>query len=78
MRLRQKVTCDNCGHDNELLDLVQAADYVGQHPESLRRHVRYEDVVVTKFERGLYFKEKDLQDFLALEDAMVEAESSQT
>ena len=78
MRLRQKVTCDSCGHDNELLDLVQAADYVGQHPESLRRHVRYEDVVVTKFERGLYFKEKDLQDFLALEDAMVEAESSQT
>ena len=78
MRLRQKVTCDSCGHENELLDLVQAADYVGQHPESLRRHVRYEDVVVTKFERGLYFKEKDLQSFLALEDAMVEAESSQT
>ena len=45
MRLRQKVTCDSCGHENELLDLVQAADYVGQHPESLRRHVRYEDVV---------------------------------
>ena len=78
MRLRQRVTCDNCGHDNEVLALVQAADYVGQHPESLRRHVRYEDVVVTKFERGLYFKEKDLQSFLALEDAIVEAESSQT
>ena len=44
MRLRQKVTCDSCGHENELLDLVQAADYVGQHPESLRRHVRYEDI----------------------------------
>jgi hypothetical protein len=78
MRLRQKVTCDSCGHENELLDLVQAADYVGQHPESLRRHVRYDDIEVTKIERGLYFKEKDLQDFLALEDKMVEAESTQT
>ena len=78
MRLRQKVTCDNCGHYNELLDLVQAAEYIGQHPESLRRHVRYEDIEVTKIERGLYFKEKDLQDFLALEDKMVEAESTQT
>jgi len=53
-----EIYCPHCEEPIELASLVEAAQYLEVHPESLRRLERYgtipEDVVV-KMERGTYF-----------------------
>jgi|TARA_B100000315_G_C14483295_1_gene543944 hypothetical protein len=45
------------------LDLVEAAREVGLHPESLRRIVRYGDLRAIVIERGLYFRQTEVERF---------------
>ena len=56
-----QVKCDNCGHDTTLYDLVDASEILSRHPESMRRYVRYGDIPAMRIERGVYFKESDIQ-----------------
>ncbi len=45
------------------LDLVEAAREVGMHPESLRRIVRYGELDAVVIERGLYFRQAEVDRF---------------
>ena len=45
------------------LDLVEAAKEVGLHPESLRRIVRYGHLGAIVIERGLYFRQTEVDRF---------------
>ena len=45
------------------LDLVEAAREVGLHPESLRRIVRYGQLGAIVIERGLYFRQAEVDRF---------------
>ena len=47
----------------EYLDLVEAAREVGMHPESLRRIVRYGELDAIVIERGLYFRQAEVDRF---------------
>ncbi len=47
----------------EYLDLVEAASEVGLHPESLRRIVRYGELDAVVIERGLYFRQAEVDRF---------------
>ena len=54
------IECDSCSHIVEMLDLFEASQVMGLHPESVRRKYRYGQVGGTKIERGVYFQKPDL------------------
>ena len=54
------IECDSCSHIVEMLDLFEASQVMGLHPESVRRKYRYGQVGGTKIERGIYFQKPDL------------------
>jgi|TARA_R110000787_G_scaffold34671_2_gene89710 predicted site-specific integrase-resolvase len=60
---RLEIKCQECGHDNELMGLVESAHILKVHPESLRRYVRYGQVNGMAIERGRYFLKSDLEEF---------------
>ena len=54
------VTCEECGHETELYDLVEAGRVLKKHPETVRRDVRYGHLSGLKIERGVYFTQANL------------------
>lgn len=61
------IECDSCSHTVEMLDLFEASQVMGLHPESVRRKYRYGEVDGTRIERGIYFHKPDLIPDEALE-----------
>ena len=51
---------EDCGHNNELYDLVEAGRVLGRHPETVRRDVRYGNITGNTIERGVYFTQEDI------------------
>ena len=45
------ISCRECGHDNEFMNLVEASAVIGMHPESLRRLNRFGDITSLNIER---------------------------
>tara|TARA_R100000808_G_scaffold42_2_gene253 strand:+ start:5498 stop:5707 length:210 start_codon:yes stop_codon:yes gene_type:complete len=58
------ISCRECGHDNEFMNLVEASAVIGMHPESLRRLNRFGDITSLNIERGVYFTDEQVKSFL--------------
>ena len=58
------ISCRECGHDNEFMNLVEASEVIGMHPESLRRLNRFGDITSLNIERGVYFTDEQVKSFL--------------
>ena len=58
------ITCRHCGHDNEYMNLFEASQVIGMHPESLRRLNRFGDIESRNIERGVYFTDEQVKEFL--------------
>jgi|TARA_R110002020_G_scaffold25801_2_gene83523 hypothetical protein len=59
--MEQSYTCDKC--DSGLFTLVDVANYVKLHPESLRRKVRDKQIEGTQL-TGIYFTKQQVENIL--------------